>query len=314
MDPLSDILSHMQLAGTLYFRTSFTSPWSVRVPAYERVARFHFVHKGRCLARVDPESLPVQLDQGDLLIIMRGAAHTLFCDPSTEGQAVLLDKVVERSGFTGRGTLVYGEPGTDYETQLICGHFAFAEEARHPLIDALGSHIHIHDYGATAGAWMDSTLRVISGETGRGDLGSDLIAIKLSEILFAQALRAHLRAEGAGLPVLAGFADPQLARALAAIHDAPGQPWSLDALAGIAGMSRTAFANRFASRLNMTPLGYLTHWRMQIARRELAQSGKPIIEIAETVGYRSEAAFGRVFKKHHASAPATYRRQVQAMG
>ncbi|AXS39353.1 AraC family transcriptional regulator [Breoghania sp. L-A4] len=311
MDPLSDILSHMQLAGTLYFRTSFTSPWSVRVPAYANVARFHFAHKGRCLVRIDPQQPPVHLDQGDLLIIMRGAAHTLYCDPSTENQAVLLDQVVEDSGFTGRGALVYGEPGTDHETQLICGHFTFAEAARHPLIDALEPSIHIRNYGEAAGAWMENTLKVIGHETGRDQLGGDLIAIKMSEIIFAQALRAHLRAAGAATPVLAGFADPSIARALAAIHGAPGEAWTLDKLARVAGMSRTAFANRFTSRVTMTPLGYLTHWRMQIARRQLTQSRAPIIEIAEQVGYRSEAAFGRVFKKHHAKAPATYRRMAQ---
>lgn len=94
MDLLSDILSHMQLSGTLYFRTSFTSPWSIRVPAYKNVARFHFAHKGRCLIRIADERTPVLLEQGDLVIIMRGAKHTLYCDPKTENQAVMLDTVL----------------------------------------------------------------------------------------------------------------------------------------------------------------------------------------------------------------------------
>ncbi len=311
MDLLSDILSCLQMSGTLYFRTSFTSPWSIRVPSYENVARFHFAHKGRCLVRIEQEEDPVLLEQGDLLIIMRGAAHTLYCDPITENQAVLLDKVVEDSGFDGTGALVYGEFGTDHETQLVCGHFAFAKEANHLLIDALPSHLHIQNYGEASGAWMENTLKVIGREAGRGQLGSDLIALKLSEIIFAQALRTYLEGEGSDRPIFAGFADPNISRALTAIHKEPGHLWSLENLAKIAGMSRTAFTTRFSQCMTTTPMGYITHWRMQIARQQLASSNEPIIAIAENVGYHSEASFSRVFKKHHMKAPATYRRSVQ---
>lgn len=308
MDLLSDILSNMQLAGTLYFRTSFTSPWSIAVPAYENVARFHMAHKGRCLIRINPDEPPVLLEQGDLVIIMRGAAHKLYCDPKTEHQAVQLDRVIEDSGFTGTGALIYGDYGTDHETQLVCGHFAFEANARHMLIDALPSHIHIKNYGETSGAWMESTLRIIGSETGRAHMGSDLIALKMSEIIFAQALRTYLETEGQDFPVLAGFSDPQIVRALTAIHQQPEHPWLLAELAEIAGMSRTAFTARFSKCLMMTPINYITHWRMQIARQQLVHSSAPIIEIAEKAGYQSEAAFGRVFKKHHFEAPATYRR------
>lgn len=312
MDLLSDILSRMRLSGTLYFRTSFTSPWSVKVPAYENVARFHFAHQGRCFIRVEGEPTPVRLDQGDLVIITRGASHTLYCDPTTETQAMTLDRVVELSGFTGSGTLVYGELGTDHETQLVCGHFAFDKHASHPLIDALPSHIHIAKYGEASGGWMENTLRVIGAEAGKGQLGSDLIAQKLSEIIFAQALRTCLNSAADGLP-LTGFADPNIARALQAIHGNPAHPWMLEELSAIAGMSRTSFATKFAHSVSMTPLGYITHWRMQIARQMLAETDTPIIQIAEAAGYQSEAAFGRVFKKHFDAAPATYRRQfVQA--
>jgi len=312
MDLLSDILSRLRLAGTLYFRTSFTSPWSVRVPPFRNVARFHYAHSGRCFVRVGDAPEPVLLDQGDLIIITRGATHTLFCDPITEGAALTVDQVVEKSGFTGRGTLVYGEPGTNFETQLVCGHFSFDENARHPLIEALPPHLLIKDYGETAGPWMENTLRVIGAEAGRERMGSDLIALKMSEIIFAQALRTYLIDEGADKPVLAGFSDPAIAAALGAIHEAPGRAWTLNDLARIAGMSRTAFAGRFGQLLGMTPMTYITDWRMQIARQMLADTGTPIIDIAEETGYQSEAAFGRVFKKHFGTPPATYRREVKA--
>jgi len=312
MDLLSDILSHMQLSGTLYFRTSFTSPWSIRVPPFENVSRFHFAHSGRCFVRVGNENKPVLLEQGDLVIITRGATHTLYCDPTTENQAIVLDEVIEKSGFTGRGALVYGETGTNHETQLVCGHFAFDPHARHPLIDALPSYIHVKNYGEAAGSWMESTLKVIGAEAGRGRMGSDLIALKLSEIIFAQALRAYLSSDGADRPVLAGFSDTHIAATLNAIHEAPETDWTLDNLAKIAGMSRTSFATKFSKLVNMTPMNYITQWRMQIARQRLCASDTPIIEIAEATGYQSEAAFGRVFKKYFDVPPAKYRRQIQS--
>ncbi len=311
MDLLSDILSSLKLSGTLYFRTSFTSPWSVKVPAFENVSRFHFAHKGRCLVRIDPQAPPVHLEQGDLVIIPRGAAHTLYCDPETENLAVTLDRVVEQSGFTGKGALIYGEPGSHHETQLVCGHFSFDANASHLLLDALPDHIHIENYGEAAGRWMESTLRVIGTEAGRAQMGGDLIALKLSEIIFAQALRAYLNGDGAARPVMAGFADPQIARALTAIHADPAHNWTLEELARIAGMSRTSFATRFSSRMTVTPLGYITHWRMQLAQQKLAHSSEPIIHVAESVGYGSEAAFSRAFKKHCDFAPATFRRQMR---
>ena len=310
MDLLSDILSQLRLSGTLYFRTSFTSPWSIQVPAYSDVARFHFAWKGRCLVRVADAFSPVMLEQGDLIIIPRGATHTLYCDPKTEREAVQLDQVIERSGFDGRGALVYGEPGTDHETQLVCGHFAFDPAASHPLIDALPEHIHIRNYGETAGDWMENSLKIIGAEAGRHKMGGDLIALKLSEIIFAQALRTYLNSDGLNRPVMAAFTDPGLAKALSAVHENPAATWNLDELSALAGMSRTSFATRFTERMSMTPFAYITHWRMQLARQALSETSQAIIEIAESVGYHSEAAFGRVFRKFFDISPARYRNEL----
>jgi len=314
MDVLSDVLAQLRLAGSLYFRTEFTSPWAVKVPRYNQVARFHFAHRGACFVRIEgcPEQVP--LAQGDLIVIMNGASHTLYCDPDNENQALMLDDVVERSGFTGSGALVYGEPGTNQETQLVCGHFAFDHEARHPLIDALPPYIHVPDYGESSGRWMENTLRVIGNEAGRDNPGSTLIALKLSEIIFVQTLRAYLEKSGDTHPGLAGFTDPKLSQAIKAMHASPHYPWVLEELATRAGMSRTSFANRFASRLGTTPIGYLTAWRMLLARRKLTETHEPIIEIAQSVGYQSEAAFSRVFKKTFAIAPATFRRSFNNAG
>lgn len=309
MDLLSEILSHLKFSGTLYFRTSFTSPWSVRVPAFKQVSRFHYAHRGRCMIRVKANEPPVLLNQGDLIIITQGAAHTLFCDPTTEDLAVQLDQVVEESGFTGQGVLVYGELGTNHETQLICGHFAFDSEAKHPLIEGLPSHIHIKDYGQVAGTWMQYTLTLIGEEAGQNNLGSNLIAQKLSEIIYAQAIRTYLSSQEAINSNLAGFTDPAITRALTGIHESPQQGWTLKSLSLIAGVSRTLLSTKFNQYLSTTPMGYVTQWRMLLAKQQLIESNRPIIDIAEAVGYQSEAAFGRVFKRNFDVGPAGYRKQ-----
>lgn len=311
MDLLSDILSRLKLKGTLYFRTSFTSPWGVKVPSYKNVARFHFAHKGRCLVRIKENEAPVIVEQGDLIIIMRGAAHTLYCDPKTEVSALPLDTVITESGFDGSGTLVWGEFGTDHETQLVCGHFAFEEHASHPLIDSLPDYICIKNYGEGLGTWLENTLRVIGAEAGHANSGSDLIALKLSEIIFAQTLRAYLETDGKNYAVLAGMTDEKISKALKAIHDRPSHQWTLEELANLAGQSRTSFATHFTSSMAMTPISYLTLWRMQLARQQLVETNDAIITVAENAGYQSEAAFGRVFKKQFATAPASYRREYR---
>ncbi len=281
------------------------------MPAYENVARFHVVHRGRCLVRISEHKPAVLLEQGDLLIIPGGAPHTIFCNPATEKSAVQLEKVVAESGFTGSGTLVYGEFGTNHETQLVCGHFAFDAHAAHPIIDALPDYIHTTNYGTKAINWINTTLHVIGAEAGQGNLGGDLIALKLSEILFAQSLRSYIENEGRNNPMLAGLADAKIAKALSAIHAQPSHNWTVDELARLATMSRTSFATKFVHYMSTSPLNYLTRWRMQLARQQLVESECPMIVVAENVGYQSEAAFGRVFKKHFAVAPATYRRQYR---
>ncbi len=308
MDLLSDILVHLRLKGTLYFRTSFTSPWSVAVPSYREVARFHCVHKGRCIIRIEGNESPVVLERGDLIIITRGAAHTLFSSYEDENPITELDQVIEQSGFTGEGTLVFGEFGTNHETQLVCGHFAFEERATHPIVEALPSSIVIRNYGESSGNWLESTLRIIGAEAGMAHLGSDLIAIKMSEIIFTQALRSYLESDGRANPALAGYTDTRIAKALKAIHSSPAHGWTLEELAAVAGMSRTSFSTTFTQFISLSPFAYMTQWRMELARQRLIETNDPLIVIAERSGYQSEAAFSRVFKKYFDISPAAFRR------
>jgi len=312
MDLLSDILTQLKLSGTLYFRTSFTSPWSVRVPDYKNVARFHFAHKGRCMIRIADQKTPLLIEQGDMVIITRGAAHTLFCELENEHPITELDTVLRESGFPGHGTLVYGEFGTNHETQLVCGHFAFEEDATHPILDALPDVIHIKNYGESAGNWLQHTLRIIGSEAGADHLGSDIMSLKLSEIIFTQVLRQYLEGEGRNNPAMNGYTDSRLVKALNAIHSSPSSQWTLDQLASIAGMSRTSFATTFTQCILQSPMSYITQWRMELSRQQLLFTNDPLMVIAESVGYQSEAAFSRVFKKTYTIAPARYRKTRRA--
>lgn len=312
MDLLSDILSLMKLNGTLYFRTSFTAPWGVEVPAFENVSRFHYVHRGRCFATVADQDETIFLEQGDLIIITHGARHILS-DPR-DGAVKTVDQVVEEAGFTGQGALIVGEPGSGHESQLICGHFAFDPEASHVLLDALPPFLHIKDYGKASPDWLDNTLKIIGAEAGWNNLGSELISLKLSEIIFTQAIRHYLAHEGRHHPRLAGFADPHIRQALEAIHGEPAKSWTVESLARVAGLSRTAFATKFHALIANSPVNYLTAWRMQVARKLLTETSIPIIEVATRAGYQSEASFSRVFKRHFDLPPAGYRRHRATSG
>lgn len=310
LDTLSDILVRLSVQGTLYFRTSFTLPWGVAVPEYENVARFHLAHRGGCMVRVATTGETIELAQGDLVIIPHGAAHDIFGGNEGDDVVLPLEQVLEISGYDGSGVLVHGGAEDERETQLICGHFSFAPQARHLIFDRLPGLIHIRNYGEAAGRWMESSLRMIGEEAGQARFGGDLIALKMSEVIFVQALRTFIEQEGARHVGLAGFADPQLARALTAFHADIQRDWTVEGLARIAGLSRTGFSTQFSAKMGLTPMQYLTTWRMQIACQELMTERTNVAEVAAHVGYASESAFSRVFKKEVGVAPSVYRTSI----
>ncbi|WP_282096691.1 AraC family transcriptional regulator [Epibacterium ulvae] len=311
LDLLSDILTTLSMRGTLYFRTSFTRPWGVAVPNYENVARFHFAHRGSCLVAVEGVEEPVQLAQGDLIIIPHGAAHDLVSDPASERTVLPLDRVLEQSGYDGSGVLVYGGEEPQSETQLICGHFSFEPHAKHILVERLPPYVHLQNYGETAGKWMEATLRMIGDEAGRRRMGGDLIALKMSEVILAQAIRGFIESNEATAWGLAGFSDPNLRRGLDAFHQAVEQSWTVESLARAAGMSRTSFAVLFQQKMAMTPMEYVTGWRIEIAKQVLLSPAMSITDAAERAGYASDSAFARVFKKETGLTPARFRKLGQ---
>lgn len=310
LDLLSDILTSLSMRGTLYFRTSLTTPWGIEVPPFENVARFHFAHRGDCLIEVKGCEKPVAIAQGDLLIIPHGASHKLYCAPETRDAVLPLDTVIEKSGFTGTGVLVYGGDDDDRDTQLICGHFSFEPHAKHILMERLPPFIHLKNYGETAGKWMEATLRVIGDEAGGQRMGGDLIALKMSEAILAQAIRSFIESNEAPEWGLGAFSDDNLRRALDAFHKCPAKPWTVEALAQMAGMSRTSFAVLFQKKMAMTPMEYVTAWRIEIAKKLLMHPRNSLTDAAEGAGYASDSAFARVFKKETGMTPAGFRKSI----
>ena len=305
-DALSQILDVLRMRGTIYFHTHFNPPWGVRVPTFKNVARFHMVIRGHCWVRVDGIDEPIPLSSGDIILVPHGAEHTLSepCDSRSEN----VDEIVCRSGYTGDGALVYGGDDNGLVCKLFCGHFEFDEGVMHPILSALPKVIHLPNTETMNAQWLEAVMRFVSSEVLGGKAGADAIAYRLSEIIFIQVVRAFVDKAGSAAGCLAGILDPQLSKSLSAIHLEPQKLWTVETMAIEAGMSRTQFAERFNSLIGITPLSYLTHWRMLLARRQLVESNRPLIDIAEAVGYGSEAAFGRAFKRHFDMAPGSLRR------
>ena len=166
----------------------------------------------------------------------------------------------------------------------------------------------IRDYGTEAGGWLEASLRMIGAEAGGEGLGAGLIALKVSEVIFAQALRAHIERSATADGELSGFADTHLVRALTSFHRNPSQNWTVEALAKEAALSRTGFAVRFSDKLGITPMQYVASWRMQMARSALSEQSITVAEAANLSGYASEAAFSRAFKKEFGQPPAAFKR------
>ena len=310
MDVLSDILDALRLRGTLYFSTEFAAPWGIRIPSFERVARFHLLVRGSCWVRVPGETGAERLEAGDLVLVPHGAEHLLSDAP--ERPCRHLVDVVEETGFTGEGALLYGGDDGGAPTRMVCGHFAFDQGFDHLLLAQLPAALVVRWEEAVRSSPLEQALQFIAREVHEGKPGHEAVTRRMSEILFVQAVRFWTESTEHPTGLMAALADPGLGRALAAMHAEPAEGWTLDDLARKAAMSRTLFAERFRDIVGQTPYSYLTDWRMQNARRLLATSSLSLQQIASRVGYDSAASFSRAFKKAIGSPPGAYRRAAQA--
>lgn len=300
VDVLGEILAVLELSSELYFRAELSRPFAIAVPEQPGVIRFH-VAAGEPCAIVLPGGEPVALGPGDLVLVPHGCAHVLADVP--ERPARPLASVLAESGFDGVGPLVFGGGGP--RSVLVCGHFAFADTLLHPLVAGLPPLLHLRADAGAGYAWMEPVVRRMEREARSPALGSREVVRRLSEILLLEVLRA--RTEPGGLGALSALADPQLGRALQAMHAEPETDWSLDALARLAGHSRTLFVERFRERLGTSPMRYLATWRLLKARQLLARPGHSVAEVARRVGYTSESAFNRAFRERFGAPPGRFR-------
>jgi len=300
MDILSDILSKVKLSSVVYFKSDFSEPWGMDVPKGP-FAQFHIVTKGQCVLKTKEKS--IRLFAGDIVVFPFGASHWLANNEKSkryQGQDVVQSILSGKSLFEG-GQL---------STTLVCGHFEFDRSLDHPFIKELPSIIHIKDTDLKQFSWLKSITDLVIEEAGKEQSGSGVIVNKLGEILFVHTLRAFIEKNKSKDGFIAAIQDERISKVLKEIHSSAQQDWNLEQLAQIGGMSRTGFANRFKSLTGETPFNYITQWRLLKAKELLEESSLSVGEIAEQVGYQSEAAFNRVFKKRISQTPLKYRQSI----
>lgn len=309
MDTLSSILNALNFNSAFYYATDFHPPWSIRVPSFRRVARFHYVVQGHCWVRMDGAEKPRLLTAGDIVIVPHGQTHVL--SDSQDASPLALEQAMAQSDYRGEGIFRFGDGGNSHATQLVCGHFEFDEDFDHPLVDSLPTLISCNENAGLEFSWLKDSLRFLSHVAQSEPMGAHSIIKRLSEIIFIQSIRYWYQRNADGDGFLAALQDANLSRSLLAFHRDHGCDWSVEQLARSAGMSRSLYAERFKSALGMAPMAYVTQWRMQVAKRLLRQSTLSIEQIAAEVGYESLPAFSKAFKRVVESNPGEYRRAAQ---
>ena len=317
MDALSDVLKAVRLDGAVYLNAEFTAPWCVRarfalmtaagLPAAQggAVAFFHFVLEGRCRMRLEAGGEAQEFGPGDMALVPHDDTHILGSDL----QLAPLDAtgMVKKPPPGELIELRHGGGGST--TRFVCGYLVCDRRMSRHLFNALPRMLRI-PLGDTPGAeWIAELLRAGVKQTAASGPGSATVLAKLSELLVVEALRRYAASlpEGQG-GWLAAVRDPQLGRALALMHGEPGRAWTVDDLARESALSRSALGERFAGLVGEPPMQYLTRWRLSLAAQSLRAGTEPIARIAEQVGYDSQAAFNRAFKREFGAPPAQWRR------
>ena len=300
MDPLDDIFSAMRVRSALYARLEATAPWGVRFAARDW-ARFGLVVRGSCWLTLEgSDEAPIALTAGDCYVVLKGADYRIQDDTGSP-----TPWCYHTIGDNVGGVVTIGGGGA--AATLIAGWFLFDAVGARPLMELMPPLIHARmDQDRTQ--ILQSTLQLLSMETARPNLGSQVVISRLADILFVQAIRAYAATAETDVGWLSALSDPKLSPVFHALHARVDHPWTVESLADIAGMSRSAFAARFKARVGEAPLEYLTRWRMFRAGSHLRRGQLSIGEIAARVGYESEPAFAKAFKRVIGVAPGEYRR------
>jgi len=298
-DPMSDALDLVRLRADLVSLSVFREPWGVAFPGGP--SHLHVVQSGAVTARLVGDDASIRADAGDILLFPRGAGHDL-CD-QRGSPVVPLHDIAEKAYDPATIRLSHGGDGA--ETRLLCCRFDFRGAYADQLLTALPPIIHVRG----AAEWLDISMRFLIMEAQNLRPGSAVMISRLVDLLFVQSLRAWADRRAHDLGWLGGMSDERIGRALAAIHASPSQRWSAQELAGIAGLSRSTFADRFTRIVGATPIAYLARWRLSLAADLLDSRPIAARDVARRVGYTSEAAFNRAFKAQFGSSPAQFRKR-----
>lgn len=304
MDVLSDVLTSIHLGGGVHFRCEMSAPWGMAMPATS-VAEFHVIVRGNCWLRIPDQADPIAIQGGDVIAFLHGGQHGLVDTPGQDERPVA--EILEGQSVEHFGPITHG--GGGQRASILCGYFEFDRDSLHPLVAALPPFIHLRGTGIFEFVWLQTALNFMIHETLSAKPGAEAVVSRLAGVLFVQMVRAYLEQSTSPPAMLAAIADKQIGAALALLHKDPAHAWTLDTLARSAGMSRSALAARFHQLVGNTPIQYLTMWRMQLARKLLEESALSTAVIAERVGYQSDAAFSKAFKKAVGTGPGAYRRE-----
>jgi AraC-like DNA-binding protein len=321
VDALSEVLRVIRLDSAIFFNAEFSEPWclvspesrllaSELAPGGGHVIIFHLLCDGRAYVELDTgERVP--LVAGDLVTFPHGHEHRLGSGatvPSIDAGSALHD--VQTQGLD-----LFESGGGGARSRFICGFLACDPQLGQAFLGGLPSFVKINIREDPAGQWLENSLRFSVNEAAGRRAGSDAMLAKLSEALFGETLRRYIRELPEGQTGwMAGVRDPDLGRALTLVHRRPEHPWTVVDLAREAGLSRTVLSERFRHFLGESPMAYLTRWRLILGARALTATSHSVSQVAQQVGYESEAAFNRAFKRWCGLPPARYRREKAAQG
>jgi AraC-like DNA-binding protein len=305
MDVLGTLFDEMYLSGEVVARFDLSGDWGITMPP--RGGIFHAVDKGECWVRVEVDGSLFQVSEGDLLIFPEGAAHDILYSPSST--AVTLQQALVGQSEDSFLCTIRGPGPRNIRASFICGVFHFRDGGFHAFRSMLPPVLMIRG-GKDPGNWVRASLKRLSDEAASITPGAHTVISRLTDILLIEGVRHWLHSEtGDSLGLLRGLHDPATSAALECIHSHPERPWTVESLADEVSLSRSSFAAHFAGVMGMPPLQYVTGWRMQLAKNWLHGSSLGLAEISERLGYASEDAFKRAFRREVGVPPGTYRKE-----
>lgn len=316
MDPLSDVLRAVRLDSAFFYLVEAAAPWSVSalaareliprvLPESEHLIPYHILISGTCWGGVAGES-QVHMLPGDVIVFPHGDPHFMS---SAEGHRV--DPEEQGSSPERYPGTVYLGPDSGRDTSFVCGFLGCDVRPYNPLLASLPHRMHV---SGVAGGWLAEFPRQVVAESRTGRAGSETMLTRMAELMFVEVVRRHLEEltpQRTGW--LAGLRDPVVGPALAQLHEEPARAWTLPELARSVASSRTVLVERFTHLVGIPPMQYLTLWRLQLAAEKLSRGSAKVASIGTDVGYESEAAFSRAFKRATGQSPAGWRRTRQGM-